>query len=58
MVDEQEDDEYVVEGFFVPQYGWEEVVSEDNEEDIKQRLKEYRENDPQHQYRWRKLGRK
>ncbi len=44
-------DEFIVEGYFERQ--WEEVTAEDTKKEILARLKEYRANDPQHQYRWR-----
>lgn len=35
--------------------GFEEEISEDTYTDIKQRLKEYRENAPQYAYTWKKV---
>jgi hypothetical protein len=37
--------EYVLQGNYGPQYGWEDLTAEETKEDIKQRLKEYRENE-------------
>jgi hypothetical protein len=42
-------DEYTVEGNYG--CGWEEVTAEDNYHDARQRLREYRLNDPYHCYR-------
>lgn len=46
-------DVFIVEGYFSDEYKWEEVTAEDSRKEIRKRLKEYRENDPQHNYRWR-----
>lgn len=40
--------EYNVQGYYG---GWEDVTAEDNRKEARQRLREYRENDPQHAYR-------
>lgn len=32
-------------------YGWEEVLAEETKKEARERLKEYRENDPQHSYK-------
>lgn len=39
-------DEYQVQGYYGPQYGCEEVTAEETYKEAKQRLKEYRENEP------------
>lgn len=44
-------DEYVVVGNYGYGDGWEDLTSEDNRTDAKQRLKEYRENEPQYDHR-------
>jgi hypothetical protein len=46
-------DEFIVEGYFSDEYEWEEVTAEDTKKEIRERLKEYRANDPKHDYRWR-----
>jgi len=46
-------DVFIVEGYFSDEYKWEEVTAEDTKKEIRARLKEYRANDPQHDYRWR-----
>lgn len=40
---------HIVQGFFG--YGWEDVTAEVERKEARARLHEYRENDPQHQYR-------
>lgn len=44
-------DEYVIIGNYGYGDGWEDLTSEDNRTDAKQRLKEYRENEPQYDHR-------
>jgi hypothetical protein len=46
-------DVFIVEGYFSDEYKWEEVTAEDTRKEILARLKEYRANDSQHDYRWR-----
>jgi len=45
-------DEWRVYGFYPP-YGWEEVTCEETFREGKQRLKEYRENEPQTRFKLR-----
>jgi hypothetical protein len=40
-----------VEGYYVPQYGFEEVYASTEYRDARDRLKEYRENEPQYAHR-------
>ena len=44
-------DVYEVQGYYVAGYGWECVCSEDTRRDAMQRLREYRENEPQYSHR-------
>ena len=43
------EDEYIIQGNY-GQY-WEDVTGENNRKDAKERLKEYRENDPEYMHR-------
>jgi len=49
----KEEYEWVIESYYDGQYGWEEVTAEDNRSEARQRLKEYRENEPQYSHRMR-----
>jgi len=51
-------DIYVVQGYFSAQYGWENVTAEETWKECKIRLKEYRENDPKHVYRFKRTREK
>jgi len=42
--------EYIVQGYYQG-HGWEDETAEDNRKDARQRLKEYRENQPQYPHR-------
>lgn len=44
--------EFVVQGYFSPQYGWEDVDYADTIPAIVEACKVYRENDPKNLYRW------
>lgn len=42
---------YVIQGYYGSQYGWEDVCAETERGEAVDRLREYRENDPDHGYR-------
>jgi hypothetical protein len=42
---------YVVKGYYGKEYGWEVVYTGENKQDALDRLKEYRENEPQYAHR-------
>ncbi|OGH07440.1 MAG: hypothetical protein A2W22_03155 [Candidatus Levybacteria bacterium RBG_16_35_11] len=44
-------DEYKIMARYVPEYGWEEVHSEDTFREARLRLKEYCENEPQYSHK-------
>ncbi len=44
-------DEYAVQGYYGPEYGWEDVCTEDTRKEARERLKEYRENETQYPHR-------
>jgi hypothetical protein len=45
------EDEYIVQGNYNCGYGWEDVTAESTRKEAKERLKEYRENEPQYPHR-------
>lgn len=52
--------EYVIQGYYGSQYGWEDACSEEDLSEAKQRLIEYQKNEPQYEHRMmtRKVERK
>ncbi len=48
-------DEYQVQTYTGRQYGWEEVTAEETYTEARERLKEYRENEPQHPHRIKRV---
>jgi hypothetical protein len=42
---------YNVQAFYARQYGWEDVTQEDTRKEALQRLREYRENEPNYNHR-------
>jgi len=44
-------DEYEIQGYTGPQYGWEVMTTETDPREAKARLREYRENQPEYPYR-------
>lgn len=47
-------DEWILLAYYGPEYGWEEVLTEDTHAEIRLRLREYRANMPQYPYRIKK----
>lgn len=47
-------DYFAVEQYTGPQCGWEEVTAEDERREARDRVREYRENQPEYPVRWRR----
>ena len=47
-------DEYVLQAYYSDCFGWEDETTEDKKKEILVRLKEYRKNQPNYEYKWRK----
>ena len=50
-----EEIEYQIQGYYGSQYGWEKVTAEETWTEAKKRLKEYRDNEPTHPHRIKKV---
>lgn len=47
-------DLWEIQGYYTPQYGWEAVTAEETFKEAKERIKEYRENEPGVSFRLKK----